>query len=166
MKNFVKLFLIIAFAAVIGFSFISCGDKGGDGDGGNKTPTVTIENTDGRLTITGLESYNNKYVGAFTNPDFSPPDPDLIAADGLTVSGENITMKGGKVINGSVELKVWTMEEDKAGKYTGSDSYVQFMVFIFNSETWVMDDVPTVEAVGDVTVNFINGVGSDVFVKN
>jgi len=53
MKNFFKPFGIIALIAVI-VSMAGCKN---DDDGG-----ITIEETSGRLTISGLGSHNDKYV--------------------------------------------------------------------------------------------------------
>jgi len=47
MKNTVKLFGIIVLVALIGFSIAGCGDM-----------DESDSSTDGRLTITGLNSYN------------------------------------------------------------------------------------------------------------
>ena len=47
MKNFAKLFGVIALAAVIGFSMIACGGGGGGGGGSPVDPTTQIPNSPG-----------------------------------------------------------------------------------------------------------------------
>jgi len=59
MKNLTRLFGIAALVAVIGFSFVFRGDK-------DDSNTITVEDTIGKLTITGIPArLNNSWVLAF-----------------------------------------------------------------------------------------------------
>jgi len=131
---------------VIGFSFASCGGKG------ETTPSYTIEDTNGRLTITGLSSYNDQYVQAMND------SKKLGACASLTNSGEDVTPKWGLVADGKVTLKVWVNADNKAGKYQGSDSNVEFVVYISPNE--LGNDGATV---GTVKVTFASGIGTGTF---
>jgi hypothetical protein len=160
MKSIVKLFGIIAFAAVIGFSMASCGgddDKGNDGKGDGNKGGNTVQETSGRLTITGLASYNGKFVVAMQDGIGG-----LIAAADMNAGS---LMKGGKVANGSVTLKVWKTAETTTGtatasNYAGSDANVSFSVLIINNETIDQSSASSPAGVGTVKVSFTNGVGS------
>jgi len=119
---------------------------------GETTPSYTIEDTNGRLTITGLSSYNDQYVQAMNESN------RLGACASLTNSGEDVTPKWGLVADGKVTLKVWVNADNKAGKYQGSDSNVEFDVYISPNE--LGDGGATV---GTVTVTFTSGIGTGAF---
>jgi hypothetical protein len=74
MKHLFKLFGIIAFVAIIGFSIVSCGDKGGDED---VTPDIASFNgtwnaSSGRVIVFSGNTFNYKvnnvtqYSGTFS----------------------------------------------------------------------------------------------------
>ena len=146
MKNTIKFLGVISLMLVIGFSFVSC--NSGGGDGGTK-PSYTIEDTNGRLTITGLATYNGKYVTAMND------SKRLGACASLTNRGENVTERGGLVEGGQVTLKVWVNADNKAGKYQGNDGSVMFEVYISEDELMNASDNP-----GTVTVTFASGIGT------
>jgi hypothetical protein len=146
MKNVFKVLWIIALVAVIGFSMAACDDGGGSGGS-------TVQETSGRLTITGLNSFNGKFAVAMQDND-----GELMAAADLNASSQ--TMKGGKVENGSVTLKVWKVTgTTTASNYAGSDANVAFMVLILDNESFNESSASPI-GVGAVSVTFTNGVGS------
>jgi hypothetical protein len=149
MKNTIKVLSVISLMLVIWFSMASCSSGGG---GGSPKPSYTIEDTNGRLTITGLGSYNGKYVQAMND------SKRLGACASLTNRGENVTSRGGVVEGGEVTLKVWVNADNKAGKYQGNDSAVTFEVYISSDE---LGNTP--DATGTVTVTFASGIGSGAF---
>jgi hypothetical protein len=149
MKNVFKILGIIALVAVIGFSMASCGGDDDKDNGGG-----TVQGTSGKLTITGLDSFNGKFAVAMQDDD-----GELIAAADLNASSQ--TMKGGKIANGSVTLKVWkTAGTSTASNYAGSDANVAFMVMIIDNETFNQSSATNPTGIGAVKVNFTNGVGS------
>jgi hypothetical protein len=125
MKNIVKYFGIITFAAVIAFSMFAC--KSGEDEPG--------------LTITGLEKFNGKYVFAADSALLGDSvSSGLVAA--ASVDMTNFIVTGGKVSDGSVTLKVWKAEGDAdnvgLADYTGNDT-VSFYVFILKDQSINMD---------------------------
>jgi uncharacterized protein (DUF2147 family) len=137
MKNTIKVFGIIAIVAVIGFTMTACppdDDEGPD------------SSTSGRLTITGLNSYNGRTIMA------QPQDYSFDVTNINSMEGNN-----NLPINGdSVTFYVWKNNGKGLWKsYSGNDKNVTFTA---NAET---DEVSTR---GSVTVNFSNGKGSGAFV--
>jgi len=126
----------------------SCGGGGGgDGD-------ITVEETDGSLTINGLSNYNGKYVEA--------ENYYLLAL--VKLDNKSKTMTAGKVVNGSVTLKVWKKTEEGAFNYKGNDTNVTLDVVIHDAETLSEANFDSsVVAMGGVTVDFTNGVGTGTF---
>jgi len=119
----VRIFGIIAFAAVIGFSMASCIVDNGD--------TITFENTVGRLTITGIPSqYNGYYVYA----DSESGSDFLMAASSINRNGN---IRFGRVSNGTVTLNIWRMEESEdsysARNYNGTAGNVEFDFYFIHS---------------------------------
>ena len=85
MKNMVKLIGIIAFAALIGFSFIACDDGGGTGssyyDGGGG----------GGGTVSGTYYLFTDWYITFNNGNYTGYDGDLTRGT-YRVSGSTITL--------------------------------------------------------------------------
>jgi uncharacterized lipoprotein YehR (DUF1307 family) len=153
MKNFSKLFGIIALVAVIGFSMAGCKNDDDNDDSG-----ITIQGTSGKLTINGLSSYNGKYVMAIALEEPS----NLFAATQIDKKTE--TVKCEKIANGSVTLKVWKTNETGALNYNGNDKAVEFRVTIYKVETINANTaLSNIAGSGTVTVNFTSGVGSGSF---
>jgi len=149
-----KFFGIIALIAVIGFSTTACKDDDDKKDDG----VYTVEETVGKLTITNIATkYNNKYVFAFEST------VELIAVGSIDVNTE--TIKGGKVNNGTVVLKVWRETDTAALNYKGNDKNVTFMILILNIESMNADtnDITQFAGMGSVTVDFTNGIGTGSF---
>lgn len=114
MKNTVKIIGILAFIALITFSFITCKE-----DAGNP----------GRLSITGIPGHNGKYaiaVGRNTADTIS-----LFAGDGI----DQAVVKGREIKNGAVELEVWQVKDGKLADYSGND-IVTFAVIILKGTTF------------------------------
>jgi ABC-type proline/glycine betaine transport system substrate-binding protein len=137
MKNTIRLFGIIAIVAMIGFTMAAC-----EQDEGPKNDS----STNGRLTITGLSSYNGwtanaiGYIEGFNftvTPTSTDPTPG------------NLTVNGG-----SVTFCVWNWT-NVAKNYTGNDQNHKFFVELTNGGERI---------IGTVTVNFSNGIGTGPFV--
>ena len=140
MKNTIKVLGIIAIVAVIGFSMAACGGDDEDDD----------SSTAGRLTITGLSSYNGWKIAA---GHYGANEVTL----SLTTQNNNGSI-GEIVINGaSVTFYVWKYENGRSKNYTGNDQNVEFSVSL---------DKDANHAGGNLTVNFANGQASGAFVSN
>jgi len=114
MKNTFKTIGILAFITLITFSFITC-----KGDAGNP----------GRLSLSGLNSYNGKYaIAAGRNTDDTI---SLFAGDGI----EEAVVKGREIKNGAVELEVWQVKDGKLADYSGNDG-ASFAVIILKGTTF------------------------------
>ena len=114
------------------------GGSQGSGDG-----------TPGKLTITGLEAYNDKYAMGFNYGE-----PSISFGADYDYSGPI----PGQIKEGKVTLKVWTLPDYR--NYSGSDKNVTLRVII--TEAPKGEDLIQ----GDVTVSFTNGDGgSGVFAK-
>jgi hypothetical protein len=142
-----KRFLLVLLAAALVFGLTVVGCSNGSTD--NRLPA-----TNGRLTITGLESYNGKYAYAITSGYDYDSELFLMAAE-TTGAG---TGGPGRINDGSVTLKVWRADgaAQKAFVYSGNDQNVRFMVMIYNSTTPYAE----IAAAGYVTVNFTNGIAT------
>jgi len=144
MKNTIKVFGIIAIVAIMGFSFTTC-DEGDD-----KGDTTTS----GRLTITGLNSYNGWKINSMGN----------VASNLILTAENNDDEWAEKTINGnSVTVYVWAKGTNSSNKksYNGNDQNVVFNILMDNRKPNFMDYD---SANGTVTVNFNNGVGTGAFV--
>jgi len=132
------------------------------------TTSINIE-TDGKLTITGLDDYNDEYVYAFTNDmEFfhNFKSNGFFAGNRLTCLDNRYTAK---IVNGSVSLKVWSAyineytDSYALGSYKENDKDVTFRVKVVNSSYVTNNDKDNPRAKGTVIVNFTNGVGSAKF---
>ena len=148
-KDFEKEEDILALNASIGFSAMlwaegsfsaglcTIGQGQWDLVGGVDDFTYTVNDTNGKLTITGLNNYKDQYVFADANNwvDEYTPFTSLLIADDVYASGL-ITL--GKIDNsGEVTLKVWTetgSEPIILDNYAGNDA-VGFCIYIFGGET-------------------------------
>ncbi|MDR0472907.1 MAG: hypothetical protein LBH43_04470 [Treponema sp.] len=141
-KNTIKVFGIIAIVAVIGFTMAGC----------KEDEPPSNENTDGRLTITGLSAYNGKYAQGSGGTDTK----NLGAADKLDYSA----LIPGLITNGSVTLKVWEWKQKDIyqywANYKGNDT-CSFSIGIF--ETTDANSGINHEPIM-ITVTFANGIGS------
>ena len=146
MKNTIKLIGIIAFIAVLGFSFISCEED-----------AVEVENTVGRLTITGFSGVQAGYhIYAFG--DYDGEIATAFACEDITAKDGNFTY--GELKNNQVTLNVWKCDNamDKFTNYNVTKNNVFFYVYCYE----IKDTKGKASIVGNVTVNFVNGIGSGV----
>jgi len=161
MRSIFKLSAIIVLVAVIGFVITAC-DNGNDDDGGKVTVIASVEETSGRLTITGLDDYEGKYVVAKgANLTYSP-DKQLFAASG--VSGSNVT--GSKIVNGAVELKIWEfVENDNALNNFSSVETLTFLVYAFGKATVTFNEGNFQHEDISIAATLYYGVGAQLFFK-
>jgi hypothetical protein len=104
MKNIFKIMGIIAFVAVIGFSFTSCGGGGGGGS--------TLNNDPKTIVITGIpNSFNGKEAGILVQKSLEDWDREKAGM--------------GTIAGGSVTAALW--KDDKEWTGTG-DYYVTFLL--------------------------------------
>jgi len=138
-----------------------------DGDDSGGDYTIISQTTSGRLTITGLEGYNNMYVFCTASLD---DDTGLFAANSFTSSAA----EGGKISGGSVTLNVWKQDTDESQKkitfsnFNGNNQGIEFSVIIVNTQT-ITEKTNQSEIMagnGKVTVNFSNGIGTGVFISD
>ena len=131
MKNLIKLFGLIALAAVIGFSMTACpsptnsNSNSNSGSSGN-TP-LTVDATTGQLTVTGLGTYNGKWIIAQgINEAYTL---SINAADSITTP--TITITGAEISGGSATLKVWkATSETHLSNYNGNDTLITWAVIL------------------------------------
>jgi hypothetical protein len=169
MKTAFKIFGIITLTAIIVVSMAGCGDGGSN----NNVCNYPKLGTSGRLTITGLDTYEGLFVYGFSQEK-----------TGLYSTFEAHSDKdpnyGVKVIKGSVTLMVWMYSNTMVWyclgdspdgthsdcgihevSYSGNDSNVTFDITTSNIENWFLG---TLHIPGTVTVDFKNGIASGVFV--
>ena len=134
--------------------------------GGDLLNIATIANNNnennnsdtGKLTITGLVAYNGKYVvvgdGGIIESEIS-----LFAAS--TVNLDDYTFTGGYVINGSVVLNVWQLDEETESviPFKGN-GFAGLVLYAFDSPNSTFDDEQSYTQIGFVFPTFTNGNGS------
>ncbi|MDR2900553.1 MAG: hypothetical protein LBV20_03410 [Treponema sp.] len=129
--------------------------------GGDAPPVgpIVVPSTDGRLTISGLEDFNGKYVIAQSQSGTLLAVEDVVDID---VSQNTGTYVGGLVSNGSVTLNVWEIFVNGANveflSYNGNDKDIPFQVRIYENE--ILQDLNAFFAALVATANFTNGIGS------
>jgi hypothetical protein len=113
MKNLYKLLGIAALALAIVFSFAAC-----EQPTNNNKSSSTSYSTTGQLKITGLSSYNGKYV--YAQGADSAATYMLQGLAGLSSSEWTF----GKIANGEVTLKVFkiTPGESAPGNYDATET--------------------------------------------
>ena len=133
LKNTVNFLGIVAFVAVIGFSFATCDSSDPGGSGVN---TDGNKDGGGTLTITDIPSeYNEKYAmfsGIYDSPDGRA---QLIGAQSINISTQVIKLA--RISNGKASLPVWMPSDDGSNsivRYSGSDN-VKGTIAIFDSAT-------------------------------
>jgi hypothetical protein len=151
MKNTIKLFGIIALVAVLGFTMVACKDE-------EAKDAFTVEDTVGRLTITGLGSLTgskNVYAGGQVGLDI------LFAAKELDAKEGTFTYAPVEA-NGEAALRVWKVNSafDAFSNYNETKTGVTINVFQHNGpKNAAGNNLP----IGTVTVSFTNGVGTGAF---
>jgi hypothetical protein len=119
MKNFLKLFGIIAVVAVIGFSMAACDDGSGGGGGGGGG---------GTFTLTGIPAkYNGMYASFFT----SNGEGNIYGGNDVSIFGPE---KGTRISNGKVSIPVWFFATANGERYKGNDTLDIITIFIIESE--------------------------------
>jgi hypothetical protein len=150
------LWRMLALALTFGMSLtlLSCDDSGGD-DGGSS----------GKLTITGLEDINGKYVFVGS----SAIETGIETGTVLMGMGDSQKNTGVLVSGGKAELKVYKVtlnyekQQTEASSYSGSDSNVKFKIYwktTNNFSGWNIGGVDDLTKFGEVTVSFTNGSGT------
>jgi hypothetical protein len=172
MKNSKILLAILAVALVFGMTACDTGGGGGGSSSNNNNNNsgsgVTIQSTNGQLTISGLSSYNDKYVLALSsnitqdNPPSESKPGFYAAADMSGIYTRNFRLTLGQIKDGTVTMKVWKVTEytqtsAKFLNYTGSDKNVSFDVEVCEKQDHVQNQ-PI--ARGTMTVTFTGGKGS------
>jgi hypothetical protein len=149
MKNILKIIGFIAFAAIIGFPMVSCGDDS----------VVVIG---GVLNMENLEKYNGKFVTAF---GATGEGLQLVAA--IKVNAKDRTGTGAEIKNGRATLSVWKVEGDENNPavtaYKGNDT-LTFTVLITDVKSVNFNDYPGNGEVGSAITTFKDGIGGGVFV--
>ena len=169
-----QIWKIIGIIAVIGFSMICC-DNGNDNSGDGLT--ITVQATNGKLTITGLNAYNNNYVIA-TGSGYDINYENSVSFQAAGNINSNATYTGGNVSSGQTTLNVWRMiNSSTIGNYNGNHE-AYFIVIISNKANISRDDMLAWQdylmfdhakpawlvEMGYVDVdNFTGGIGSGVF---
>jgi hypothetical protein len=139
--------------------------SGGKSSGGI---SYTIENTSGRLTLTGIPSeYNGKYAMAVGIAD---SDASFFLALSV-ISASNATLS--RISGGSVTMSVWKCSGNdtyvKLGNYTGNDKNATFFVGVYDMEKGELTLLETkddddfdddIAAVGLGSVSFSGGRGT------
>jgi len=161
--------LLFLFLAVLIFCLVFTGCDNGTTDGGGGGNDI---NTDGELTITGLGAYNGYWVYAVEDPYSTPSHISSFAAFG---SIDTMGPKCAKISGGKAVLKVWKIDdmiEDTEGNilyidissYTGS-GIKKLFVSIQKVEMFPIPwNGSTRFDFGYISVPFVNGKGSGVFV--
>jgi len=117
----------------------------------------------GKLTLTGLESFNGKYIVI----SGSNEDKTLFLAAAASVDEDAQTAKGVKIKNGKAVMNVWIAETVNNVKFTfkpykGNDT-VTFDVGIYNKETVSFNEDPGEGNSGKALATFKNGIGAGIF---
>lgn len=168
-KNVIKTIWIIILMVIISFSFNTCKEEE---DGSGELVNI-IESTVGRLTIYGLENYEGKYVSASDNMNHLGRS-ELIAYDNLTMySGGPWHFTRGKIVNGSVTLKVWIRDLSKPGQmrnYNVTEERTAVLwINIYNDKTLTGQAYATGVGNGNIigyNITYTNGKGSCLWAYN
>jgi len=131
MKKFVKVFVIIALAAVIGFSMAACGgeddnntDPNGNGDGngnGNGSGTQKSITING---LTGITGNGSIYIASYIAPNSIAGNITPVAGGRASVSNDTLT----------VSLYTFTSNALTTTPWTGSGSHY-IMINVGSPET-------------------------------
>jgi hypothetical protein len=137
----------------------------GVGAGGFTNAEFTVHETTGRLTLTGLEAYNDSYVVALGRDG---NNKRLLAGSAIPEAG---ILNGGVVTDGSVTLKVWRFVNNMEWEsFNGTENALQFSVAVLekpgaelhNDHYHYFSDNPRL-AEGYVVTNFAAGVAVGAF---
>jgi hypothetical protein len=135
----VRLFGIIALAAVIVFTMAACrGDEDDSGNGGNNGGNNN-GGSGGTFTLTGIPSqYNGKYAflqgAAGFNEETDDFDFAVMGCQTFNMSTQTVTLV--PISNGSVSLPMWTRSGQNFVRYSGNDTCDFVEVIITNNQTF------------------------------
>jgi hypothetical protein len=117
---------------------------------GCKTEEEDKTQPQGKLTVTGLASYNGKFILAMSDGS----SVQLMGAASVNMSSQEL--KAASVSDGKAVLPVYIMASGKLSPYTGNDQNVQIGLNISTTESieWGKTDFA---ASLDVTANFTSG---------
>ena len=149
MKNYSKLFGIIALAAMVALAFTGCSDGSSGSSGGS-------------LTITNLGSFNGCYVVAKGG---AGPTNGYGACQSVTLVPE-VIMVGRKVSGGSVTLPVKRVIGTSITPYSG-DATVSFEVHAKLLDSVFLEsagDLDMGTKIGEVMVTFVDGIAEGALV--
>ena len=169
---------IIGIIAAIGLLMTACDNGNDNGDDGI---SMIVQSTDGSLTITGLNAYNNRYVISLAGLVSSADNPQnyptqLVAASNISNS---YTLTGANIVNNQATLKVWrVISTTTIGNFNGNGDASFSWVVITDKEHITADDQQAffnyasyghakpswVFEIGFVIAeNMSNGIGSGAF---
>jgi len=138
----------------------ACGEgsgEGGEGSGEGGGGSITVNSTNGTLTISEIPTeYNGKWLYAVGLVD----EYFLIAAQNVTSS----SIQCAPISNGTATLKVWketevSENEVSLDNYNGSDQNVEFFISVFNKQTLTQAEAEAASS-GEEMPDFIVGFGA------
>ena len=131
MKNVIKLFGIVAFAAVIGFSTAGC-DTGSTSSG----PGELLPAAKGKLTVTGLGAFNGKWAIVFDSSINDGGSKSVIGVQSITDESnaliKYVPISGGQV---SIPLYTYTGGFENLTAYQGNGTASSVIVVIMNASS-------------------------------
>ena len=145
-------FFYIFAILVLVLALVAC-DNGDKNENGNKK---VVNETSGRLTITGIPSkFNGKWI---MGQIYSGVGIILFAGNGFTE--DLLIVKGVQIEDETATLKVWKAENNSRDNYTGNDTLTNFRLFVNDemiSESFDIYLFP--DKTSKVNVTFANGIG-------
>jgi len=124
-RKFTAAFNFFFIVAVITVFILSACDINNHGFSG-KQEKITVETTDGRLTVTGLDDFNNCYAVAF---GFNWNYEYLYAAEKID---NNFVFTGGKITGNKVILNIWKDDFDGSLIDYNDTGNFTFLVYVLN----------------------------------
>ena len=158
MRNRFKVLRFIVFVAIFSVVLAGCFDDSGDSDGSFFSSDPSIG-----LKITGLSSYNGKYIVA------EGGENGFLACDSVITANlpSNMEIAGALVSNGEAFLTVWVQSGSTVVQYKGSDTYIKARVLAKSNSSFVLadmvgNDTYTIGQLGNV--QFSSGNATKAFV--
>ena len=151
----VMMMMLVLFT--VGCDGVGPGGTGGPGGPGNQGVNNEAPPTSGKLTITGLGTYNGSYIIVRGG------EVMLFAGGGIDTS-EDFTYIGTQISNGTAVLDVWKIVNvNSAGfeleSYDGNDQNAVFNVLILSGSTYPPRSNEAANALLN-SVNFSNGIAT------
>ena len=140
MRNTIKWFGIIALAAMIGFSFISCGDATDDAN--------TLPAAKGKLTITGIPSSLNGNYAMVTGVVGS--GQVLMGVERISGSDTDPSLHLVKITNGTVAIPLYTVQAGTSGftAYTGNDTVISLQIGVIVESSYKLSTAESITPKG------------------